>query len=419
MHSNKPPQESSLFFLSLAAGSEDLKVIVNPFCSMKFLQRRKPSNATKAAEVFNRSPHLLHRLNVPDPAVTNTTSRSTERRNPDTPHTTVTGDFLSALDAGYRQAGVTPNTPLLVAVSGGLDSMVLLSATRQLWPDFRGLTIAHLDHGLRSAGRTDREFVEQTAAQWQIPCISESLPAGTIAAEQGSLEEAARTLRYRFLQQAAAQCGATVVVTAHHRSDQVETVLHNLLRGTGLRGLGGMSMERPLENSVRLVRPLHAIPRAVLVRWAEDRGIPFREDETNRDPAFTRNRLRHQILPALRECNPQLDDVLARLADQAQATVAVLDEFADLLLDQQALEQQPQAARFRRPPLARLSDATRRHLLTTLWRRQGWPRQKMTSTHWQQLSNLLRQPSGRLELPGTICVTTTETMVRFLAPPSW
>ena len=208
------------------------------------------------------------------------------------------------------------NAPLLLAVSGGLDSMVLLKlAVAASTAEPRELAVAHMDHGLRgTAGQADAQLVQSTAAQLGLRFFLETLAPDALRTDHaGSPEEAARTCRYRFLERIAQEQGFPFVAVAHHADDQAETVLFNIIRGTGLSGLRGMRDQRPLSSTVRLIRPLLEFTRADLRSFAADCSLPYAEDASNNSPEFTRNRLRNHILPLLRESmNPAVDQEIGR-----------------------------------------------------------------------------------------------------------
>jgi tRNA(Ile)-lysidine synthase len=208
---------------------------------------------------------------------------------------------------------------ILVAVSGGVDSVALLLLLDALAIERRfALTVAHLDHGLRGdAGRRDREFVERLAARLTYPCIAE---AGSVG-HGPNLEARGREVRHRFLREAAEAASCGRIALGHTENDQAETLLLRLFRGAGARGLGAMS---PRQGPI--IRPLIACGRPDLVAFVETRGAEWREDETNDDERFERNRVRHRLLPVLEQCAGA--GLTARLARSA----ALLRE-DDLYLD--------------------------------------------------------------------------------------
>ena len=190
---------------------------------------------------------------------------------------------------------------MLCAVSGGRDSMALLSFLEQLAAE-KGFILhaAHYNHMLRPTADRDEDFVRLWCADRHIPLACGTCDVRAWAREQGaSLEDAARTLRYRFLEETADRVGGQRIATAHHVQDNAETVLLHLLRGTGLRGLGGIAPVRG-----RVVRPFLETDRRDIDAYVEENNIPYVEDESNADIAFARNRLRIEVMPLLEKLAP-------------------------------------------------------------------------------------------------------------------
>ena len=190
---------------------------------------------------------------------------------------------------------------MLCAVSGGRDSMALLSFLEQLAAE-KGFILhaAHYNHMLRPTADRDEDFVRLWCADRHIPLACGTCDVRAWAREQGaSLEDAARTLRYRFLEETADRVGAQRIATAHHVQDNAETVLLHLLRGTGLRGLGGIAPVRG-----RVVRPFLETDRRDIDAYVEENNIPYVEDESNADITFARNRLRIEVMPLLEKLAP-------------------------------------------------------------------------------------------------------------------
>ncbi len=217
-----------------------------------------------------------------------------------TPHrrTTVSPDLLPRFAEAL--ADIPRAAPCIAAVSGGLDSVVLLDLLRRA--RFRRIAVAHFHHGLRGkAADDDSRFVEGLARKHKLAFIA---GRGKTRARSGlkreSLEEAARNLRRKFLARAARTHDAGVIFMAHHANDAAETALFNLARGSGLRGLAGLRTVSPLEGSgAAIVRPMLGFTRAEIENYALSRRLRFREDESNASRDHTRNRLRHDALPAL------------------------------------------------------------------------------------------------------------------------
>jgi len=220
-----------------------------------------------------------------------------------------------------------PGERALCAVSGGLDSMCLLHLL-DAWCKERGgqVIAAHFNHCLRGeAADRDEAFVRETCEAWGIPLTVGRGEVRDAAKREGlSIEEAARVLRYAFLSRAAEAEGCSLVCTAHHADDNAETVLLNLIRGTGLKGLAGMERRRGM-----LCRPLLDVTRSELEEYAARWSISHIEDETNADPdAAARNFLRLQVMPLLKELNPRAVEHIAKTAAQARPVDCYLDEQA-------------------------------------------------------------------------------------------
>jgi tRNA(Ile)-lysidine synthase len=211
-----------------------------------------------------------------------------------------------------------PGQRVGIAVSGGADSVFLLHALRELARHLDSLrnlrlSVIHIEHGIRGAASVaDAKFVAHLASTVALPF---HLRHADVPAMDGNLEQAARQVRQAFYADLIASRALDRVATGHTRTDQAETVLYRILRGSGLTGLSGIL---PVTGQ-GLVRPLLEIDRAEVEAWLRERGIAWREDETNRDRTFARNRLRHELLPLLRDAfNPQLDQALANLATLAR-----------------------------------------------------------------------------------------------------
>ncbi len=215
----------------------------------------------------------------------------------------------------WRRLGLAgPEHHVLVAVSGGADSVGLLRLLAALPPAQRPrLTVAHLHHGLRGrAADEDAVFVRELAESLGLPCVT---GRARVARRAGvSIEMAARAARYRFLSRTARRVGASAVATGHTADDQAETLLLRLARGSGLDGLAGMIEDAPVQG-VRVVRPLLGFTHAHLEAYCRRMHQPWREDASNREEAHRRNRVRHEVLPLLEaRLNPAVRPVLARTA---------------------------------------------------------------------------------------------------------
>lgn len=273
---------------------------------------------------------------------------------------------------------------LLLAVSGGVDSMVLLAGLHEVSQRYAlKLSIGHVNHGLRGAeSDADQALVEARAAELGLALeLAHVRPAelreGGSSRERPTLQEAARELRYAALREAAARRGAQHIVTGHHLDDQAETVLLRLFRGSGPDGLGGIA-ERSSDGV--LVRPLLEVSRAEIERFAAAHRLIWREDVSNESPAYARNRLRAQIPALAAQFNPQLLRAIGDLAEavrrdgewiaaavQRESLARFTQEGAWLLIDAKEWSELPPALsrRLAREALARCGaarDVSRRHL---------------------------------------------------------
>ncbi len=218
-----------------------------------------------------------------------------------------------------------PGGRVVIAVSGGVDSVVLLDILCRLLPR-KSLIIAHLDHGIRGeAARADARFVKKLGDRLGIPVITGRADVPRLSRDQGiNLEEAGRRVRRRFLEQVAKEAGATRIALGHTRDDLVETVLFHLTRGAGPTGLSGI---RPV--TLPYIRPLIEATRTEILAYAHDHSLSWHEDETNKDVQFTRNLMRHRVVPLLERVNPRVRDAIARtaeiLCDEEEAVRWLLD----------------------------------------------------------------------------------------------
>ena len=227
---------------------------------------------------------------------------------------------------------------LLLAVSGGQDSSALLLILERLARSRPvSIAVAYFDHGLRGKAASDREaeFVAGLCARGGVCFVSGAGDRrGRAKREHRSPEDAARRERYEFLRRVAHELGADRVATGHTASDQAETILLNITRGTGLDGLGGMQprSEWPAssenESRLGLVRPLLSLSRRDTLAYCAASGIDPIADESNQSPAFRRNRVRQELLPLLESFNPRIESALVRLAESASQDRVVLDDVA-------------------------------------------------------------------------------------------
>lgn len=237
---------------------------------------------------------------------------------------------------------------ILLAVSGGMDSMVMLDIFRELQePLGLKLAVSCFDHQLRPESPEEADFVAKTAATYGLPCYLGQGDVRSLAAG-GNLEDVARRERYRFLREVAAKIGANCIATAHHQSDQAETLLLHLLRGCGTAGLAAIS---PKEGD--LIRPLLCLSRQEIETYAAGKGLEYREDQSNFSHEYQRNRVRWELLPLLKTYNPQIIPALNATAEICREEDAFMDELAaEKLAELQVVEGKLPRASLASLPLA-------------------------------------------------------------------
>jgi tRNA(Ile)-lysidine synthase len=210
---------------------------------------------------------------------------------------------------------IQPGDKVVLGFSGGADSVALLHVLRELQEPLQfQLFAAHVNHGLRGqAALDDAKFAEDICKSWGISFFLKEVDIRALAKEkQQSEEEAGRVVRYGFFKEIMDRIKGNKIATAHHKNDQAETILHNIIRGTGMQGLTGI---KPFRNGV-IIRPFLDVARQEIEDYLEKQQIPFRTDATNADSIYTRNRIRNQLLPDLAQnYNPDIVDSLARMGD--------------------------------------------------------------------------------------------------------
>lgn len=325
----------------------------------------------------------------------------------------MTADFDERLAASFppkqwSEAGV------VVAFSAGPDSTALLTSLAALRDQFEGetgiacrLVAAHFNHRLRGADSdADEAHAVVMAGRLNIECLVGRGDAALAAAERGDgLEEAARDARYRFLTDAAMRRGLRYVATAHTLDDQAETVLHRIVRGTGIVGLGGIPRARALaDGTIGLVRPLLGFRRAEVLEYLGAAELEYRIDASNDDVAYTRNRIRRELLPQLaHDYNPQIVEALGRLANQADELRELVDGLIEPLLDKALRRADDAGCEIDCPALAAAPDYLVRAALVAAWQSCGWPQQAMGYDEWNALATMVAatSPTKRM-FPGGV-----------------
>lgn len=277
-------------------------------------------------------------------------------------------DLLTEVADAIARHGLLGPTDhrVLVGLSGGPDSVVLLHALKRLGYAVVG---AHLDHGLRPGSRDEGRQVAEWCGAWQVPCVVSK--ANIVPT--GSVEEAAREARYAFLNATARAHGCTAIALGHHADDQAETLLFRLARGTGPDGLAGMRPKREQVDGPPIVRPLLGLRRSDIEETLAAWGLPALQDPSNLDVSFARNRIRHEVLPALAAVSPDAAGHLARLAELMQEESDLEQEETARLAKYMTRTFATGLGEVDRRALAALPRARRRRLLRLVAGRLGAP----------------------------------------------
>ena len=295
-----------------------------------------------------------------------------------------------------------PGETVVVAVSGGADSVALLDILTQLDAERLNLVVAHLNHGLRGAESDgDQEFVAALAASYGLPFVAEMVDVAALAQnERLSLEDAGRKTRYAFLNRTAKERGATSIAVAHHRDDQAETVLIRLLRGAGGAGLSGMSSSGEM-----LKRPLLQVSRAELERYLKGRGLTYRTDSSNADTAILRNSIRHELIPFLKRYNPKVSQRLAATAEILAGDEELL-ELMTAAAYQRIASCADGAVSFDLPSLLKEPRGLRLRLYRRALHRLRGDLLRIGTSHLEAIDRLAAstRPNARAKLPGDCLV---------------
>jgi tRNA(Ile)-lysidine synthase len=312
---------------------------------------------------------------------------------------------------------------VLIAVSGGPDSMALLRALLAAKQQIGGagkLFVGHVDHSLRGDdSAADADWLADQCRRLAIPLFIEQAHVGAIAEVRGDgVEEAARATRYEILTRMAETLGARFVALGHHRDDQIETFLFRLFRGSGLRGLAGMPAVRPLSPSVTAARPLLGISRDEIEAYLAAIGQEARTDATNLDAEIAaRNAIRRELLPQITQrFGKSTEAALLRTAQQAAEAQSLIETLASQLLEccQRQTERSPSGAvaaiELNLSPLADQPPLLAAEVLRLAWRDAAWPEQAMTHVWWRQLAQFSQSPTPAppLNLPGDVHASRSE-----------
>lgn len=326
--------------------------------------------------------------------------------------------MLRTLEKAIRvEQLINPGDRILCAVSGGADSVALLTLLKQLSAAGAfSLYAAHLDHRLRPESGDDANFVAALCVELQVPLFSESIDVQQLSGRRREgLEAAGRFARRRFFEKIAREQECTSIALAHHADDQAETVLFRLARGSGLTGLAAMRHRSGL-----YIRPLLDFKKVELRDWLIENGIVWREDVSNLDLKFSRNLIRNQILPALRQINTRTDEAFCRFNRQVALEEDFWSEQVDDVLSRHLQAKQvDNSLQISVESLLTLHPALRRRVIRGMVERLRGDLQRFEATHIDQVEALLVNPRPQVEtcLPGVWVARRYEILELRLEPP--
>ncbi len=380
-----------------------------PEVDLTFAQQQSQAAVTRPMS-WNLAAAKALMLELRQTAMTNErkTGKKPPTRSSPRPQRVRLAGFAQSLAKEWRRLGLpAANARVVVAVSGGADSVALLLSMNELVDANKlrlKLFVAHLDHSLRKDSRADARWVKALARRLGHESLARRVNVKALAAGSGdNLEQAARRARYKFLAKVAKEKQAVVVLTAHTMDDQAETVVLNLLRGSGMDGLSGMEPARQLGegSEIILARPLLGWARRTdTENYCRSLAVEFLTDEMNTDEKFTRVRVRRQLLPQMESFNPKIVEGLARTAELLREDFAALDRAASRLLEL-AIEDGA-GSRLRIDLLALAPTALRRRALRQ-WIEQGrGDLKRIERVHVLAVESLLFGDRGGrvIELPG-------------------
>lgn len=306
---------------------------------------------------------------------------------------------------------------VLLAVSGGADSTAMLRCFADMPAiDDAAIHVAHVDHAQRGdESDGDAAFVRRLAERFGFPYHETRLtPEMFDADDSGSFEAAARNLRYDFLQRTAERNALRYVALAHNADDQAETILHRILRGTGVAGLAGMSVFRPLGDAVTIFRPMLPFSRKEILAYLTATDQPFRTDSTNAESNYTRNKIRNDLLPRLASgYNHAVVEALVRLGSQAADWTDYIRSQTDALFDH-AVTCRPRETVVWVERLEGVPPLLIRELFVMIWSRQNRPLRDMTFAHWERLAEMTVSHASsphKQAFPGNILAERTATQL--------
>jgi tRNA(Ile)-lysidine synthase len=322
-------------------------------------------------------------------------------------------EFINA----FAPAG--PNENILCAVSGGADSVALLTVLNKLQQQKKiegKLVVAHVNHKLRGqSADADQAFTGELAQKMNLPFLHRTVDTRPYArAEKLSIETAARNLRIDALIDMARQSGCRFIATAHHLNDNAETVIHRLLRGTGFRGLAGIEPKRDFQQDITFIRPLLSVSRGQILAYCKVNNLNCRHDHTNDECTYTRNRIRHLLLPGLqKQSETDLADLLAKLSLKSRALYQRINSQIEKLSTDILFQPAPDRAALDKEIFLKQHPLVQLEFIRLAMKAVGSGEGKLTAYHYDKIARLTESPAGKkIELPnGFLAIAEREKIV--------
>ena len=305
---------------------------------------------------------------------------------------------------------ISPGDKVLVAVSGGADSIALLYILKQFSKELGfELFVAHLNHlARRDESNKDASFVEKEAVKLSLPFFSDKIDVKK-SLLKSSFQESARILRYQFLEDVLMSIKGNKIALGHNADDQIETIIMNLLRGTGLRGLAGIQKERG-----HIIRPLLSCSRLEIEQFLDEQNLSYRKASSNNDSKYLRNRIRHEVIPFLKKFNPDISGNLLGLAEIARGEERWMSEKTREVYSQLVTSETRgvcvEITEFESQPIA-----MKRRLVREIFYRLSGSLRKVSALHIQQVLRLCSRArvGSSLNLPGNVSVICKYEAVHF------
>lgn len=328
---------------------------------------------------------------------------------------------------GLERSGIVDNARLLVAISGGADSTALILGLREICSNPTNalqIEAAHFNHQLRGEiSDRDEQVCRDLCTRLDIKLHEGTGDVAAHAAVTGeSVESAARDLRYRFLAETVFEHDFNAVATGHTMDDQAETVLFSITRGAGLRGLSGMAYETERRDlgkdgePLRVIRPMLGLRRSDTESFCETRNVTPQQDESNVDPVYARNRVRHNVIPELREINPGVVEAISRLATISSDDIKMIDELARTALEDATIDSGKGISKH---ALRTMAPALRTHVMAAAYQNAVGSMRDLDMAPLLAASEAVSEfDSGSIDLPNEVKLVVEHELVRFLVGDS-